>query len=83
MAAFELFHRIADPASAAVRRYISDRGLLSEVKLRNLHYPEVEQDFVARGGRSAPALWDGQRLVEGAEAIIARLAAHADVGREG
>jgi hypothetical protein len=73
LATFELFHRLADPASARVRRFVSESGLEEEVRFRNLTYPEVQRDFEARGGRSAPALWDGQVLIEGAEAAIARL----------
>jgi hypothetical protein len=73
--AFELFHRIPDPASAKVRRFIADSGLEAQVRFRNLVFAEVQRDFEARGGRLAPALWDGQVLIEGAEAAIARLEA--------
>jgi hypothetical protein len=69
----ELFHRIADPGSAQVRKLLSDRDLLRQVRLRNLHYAEVEADFAARGGQVAPALWDGERLYEGVEPVLARL----------
>ncbi len=75
MPAFELFHRIPDPASAQVRRFVEAAGLQEQVRFRNLVYPEVQRDFEARGGRQAPALWDGQVLIEGAEAAIARLKA--------
>jgi hypothetical protein len=80
-AAFELFHRISDPGSAQVRRFVSDHELLRTVRFRNLVYPEVKADFDARGGQTAPALWDGQVLHQGAEAVIARLKAFFDVGR--
>ena len=73
MPTFELFHRLADPASARVRLFVSESGLEGEVRFRNLTYPEVQRDFESRGGRSAPALWDGVVLIEGAEAAIARL----------
>ena len=73
---FELFHAIADPASARVRRFVSEAGLHTAVKLRNVHYPEVQADFAARGGKTLPAVWDGERLYEGAEASIGRLRAH-------
>jgi hypothetical protein len=43
-------------------------------------YPEVEQDFRARGGTLTPALWDGAVLVEGADAVILRLAAKLGMG---
>jgi hypothetical protein len=68
----ELFHVIADQGSARVRKFIVDEGLRG-IAFRNLHYDEVKQDFDARGGHVAPALWDGKTLVEGAEAVMARL----------
>jgi len=70
MAAYELFHVIADPASAQVRRFIVEQHLEAKVSFRNLTYPEAKADFEARGGRNAPALWDGEVLVEGADAIL-------------
>lgn len=82
-ASFELFHRIADPASARVRRFVVEHELQPFVRFRNVTYPEVERDLRAHGGADAPALWDGERLIEGAEAIIARLQAFSDVGRAG
>ncbi|MBX7116425.1 MAG: hypothetical protein K1X64_19025, partial [Myxococcaceae bacterium] len=71
--AFELFHVIADESSARVRRYIVDHELGPEVTWRNLHYPEANAAFVSHGGQQAPALWDGEQLHVGADAIIARL----------
>jgi len=79
--AFELFHSIADPGSAKVRSWVVDHDFAEHVRFRNLTYPEVQADLTARGGSAPPALWDGATLLTGAEAIIARLAAHADVGR--
>ncbi len=78
---FELFHEIADPSSAKVRRYVVEHELKPFVSFRNVVYPEVMADLATRGGARAPALWDGEKLVEGAEAIIARLVAYQDVGR--
>jgi hypothetical protein len=80
-ARFELFHLISDAGSARVRRFIVDHELEPWVRFRNVTYPEVQADFSARGGSAAPALWDGEALVEGADAIIARLTAFSDVGR--
>lgn len=68
---FELFHAISDEASARVRRYVVDHDI--EVRFRNVTYDEVMADLVARGGKNAPALWDGTQLISGADAIIARL----------
>jgi hypothetical protein len=78
---FELFHAISDPSSARVRRYVQEHDLQEVVRFRNVTYPEVVADLTARGGQDAPALWDGQRLHNGADAVIARLEAHRDVGR--
>ena len=79
---FELFHAISDPSSAKVRRFVVDHGLEGFVRFRNVTYDEPQRDLAARGGSGAPALWDGEKLTVGAEAIIARLTAHADVGRQ-
>ena len=81
VAAFELFHRIGDAGSARVRRFVSEHSLEGDVRFRNLVFPEVERDFADRGGQLVPALWDGERLFEGAEAAIARLEAYLDIGR--
>lgn len=78
---FELFHVISEPASAKVRRYVVDYSLEDRVRFRNLTYEEVEKDFRERGGKTAPALWNGERLIEGAEACIATLQRLVDIGR--
>ena len=77
----ELFHRLDEPRSARVRRWVTDHGLLDAVRLRNVVYPEAAADFAARGGSDTPALWDGERLFSGADLIIARLQASLDLGR--
>lgn len=79
---FELFHAIADHGSARVRKAVTDWGLGLAIRFRNVVYPEVQADLTARGGSTAPALWDGHRLITGAEAILSRLSAYRDVGRE-
>lgn len=78
----ELFHRIADSASAVARRYVVDHALEDRVRFRNLTYPEVEADFQRLGGKTAPALWDGTHLHQGAEAVVARLQAVVNLGRD-
>ena len=79
----ELFHAIADSGSARVRKWVTDHDALEALRFRNVIYPEVLADLVARGGseQSTPALWDGERLFTGADAVIARIQAHGDVGR--
>jgi len=77
----ELFHRLDEPRSARVRRWVSDHGLLEAVRFRNVVYPEAAAAFAARGGTETPALWDGERLFTGADLIIARLQAALDLGR--
>jgi hypothetical protein len=78
----ELFHRIADPPSAVARRYVVDHALEDRVRFRNLTYPEVEADFHRLGGERTPALWDGRHLHQGAEAVVARLQAVVNLGRD-
>ncbi|WP_225411926.1 hypothetical protein [Stigmatella hybrida] len=79
---FELFHRIPDRPSARVRVYIVDHALEDRVRFRNLAFDEVQADFARHGGHTCPALWDGTRLHEGAEAVLARLQAVVNLGRD-
>ena len=71
----ELYYVIADSACARVRKWIDAQGLLEQVRYRNIVYPEVLADLAAHGGSetSFPALWDGQRLHVGEEAVIGAL----------
>jgi len=79
----ELFHRIADPPSAAARRYVVDYALEDRVHFRNVAFPEAEAAWRELGGHSTPALWDGEHLHQGAEAVVARLQAVVNLGRDG
>jgi hypothetical protein len=80
---FELFHQIVDPGSARVRKLVTDRGLLGDVNFRNVGFDGPQAKLKSLGGDgSVPALWDGKTLFVGADAVIARLLAHLDVGRE-
>ncbi len=80
--ALELFHRIVDPGSARVRKLVVDRELTSDVRFRNVEFDEPRAKLVSLSGDgTTPALWDGETLFVGADAVIARLLAHADVGR--
>ena len=71
----QLFHAIADRGSARVRNFIADHELLDRMRYRNVIYPEVLADLQGHGGsaESVPALWDGEKLHVGADAIIAVL----------
>jgi len=71
----ELFHATNDAGSAAARKLVVDRDLVGKIRFRNVFYPEVQADLDARGGKTTPALWDGERLIEGREAVLAFLSA--------
>jgi hypothetical protein len=71
----ELFHRITDLDSVEVRRRAAELGLADRVLFRNVHFDDARADFQARGGVELPALWDGARLWQGREAVLAVLAA--------
>ncbi|MBI3182766.1 MAG: hypothetical protein HYZ28_11565 [Myxococcales bacterium] len=70
---FELFHLIADSGSARVRRRVVELGLESRLRFRNVGFEEAQQALEDRGGKGVPALWDGERLLEGPDAVIERL----------
>ncbi|HLM48447.1 MAG TPA: hypothetical protein VK458_31575 [Myxococcaceae bacterium] len=79
----ELFHLIADPPSAVVRRYVVDYALEDRVRFRNVAFEEAEAAWRNWGGHTTPALWDGEHLHQGAEAVLARLQAVVNLGRDG
>ncbi len=74
-AAFELFHRLAEPESAAARTLVRELGFLERVSFRNVAFDEHRDALAGRGGGATPALWDGERLHEGLAAIRAALRA--------
>ena len=74
--------RAGDPACARVRRYVVEHALRERVRLRGLHLPGAQADWRARGGHSLPALWDGHALHQGSEAVLARLQAAVNLGRD-
>jgi hypothetical protein len=67
-----LYHRIDDPDSAAVRRRVVELDLKSQIDFQNVDTDGAEA-FARHGGRSIPALWDGERLYEGRVAALAAL----------
>jgi hypothetical protein len=69
----ELFHATNDEGSAAARKRVVDRALVDKIRFRNIFYPEVQADLDARGGKTTPAIWDGTRLIEGRDAVLAFL----------
>ena len=81
LATWELFHEIAHPASARARSYVVDNFLEDRVGFRNVFYEDARRDWLDRGGVTLPALWDGERLYQGAEAVIARLQTLTNIGR--
>jgi hypothetical protein len=71
----ELFHATNDEGSAEARKLVVDRGLVGQIRFRNVFYPEVRADLDARGGTTTPAIWDGEQLLQGRDAVIAFLGA--------
>ena len=69
----ELFHRIAEPGSARMRKLVVDRALEPLVRFRNAIYPEVMAALASHGGAETPALWDGERLFSSEAAVRGRL----------
>jgi hypothetical protein len=70
----ELFYIIADAGCAVARKAVLESGIRDKVSFRNLDYPEVKANFEARGGTTLPALWDGEHLHQGLDAVMAALA---------
>ncbi len=72
--AFELFHLIVDAGSAQARKVVVERGL--DVKFRNVAFEKPEARLKELGGDgTVPALWDGEKLHVGTDAVLARLRA--------
>ncbi len=73
MAAPELFHRIAEPDSAAARQLVVALGLADAIEFRNVAFDAHRDALAALGGGATPALWDGARLHAGLGAVRAAL----------
>ena len=78
MSGFELYHELSGDENVRVRREIVARGLKPLIDFRNIYWPEDREAFEALRGTRTPALWDGQRLHEGGEAVLACLRALGD-----
>lgn len=66
----ELFHRISDLESAAIRRLIDNLGLKNEIDFRNVDLgEEAADDLKKRGGSQVPSLWTGEELISGRQDI--------------
>ncbi|HET7825623.1 MAG TPA: hypothetical protein VFK90_09825 [Anaeromyxobacter sp.] len=74
-ASLELFHRLAEPESAAARTLVRELGMLEAVQFRNVAFDSHRGALAAHGGAATPALWDGERLHVGLDAIRAALGA--------
>lgn len=75
----ELFHRLAEPDSAAARREVLALGLKERVDFRNVEFDSHARALADRGGGATPALWDGAALHVGLDAV--RDALHRVAGR--
>lgn len=69
----ELFHRLAEPASALARQKVSVLGLLDRVAFRNVEFESHRAALAGHGGGETPALWDGSRLHVGLAEVEAAL----------
>jgi hypothetical protein len=69
----ELFHRLSEPESARARLLVRELGLVDAVEFRNVAFESHAAALRERGGGRTPALWDGERLHEGVDAIRAAL----------
>ncbi len=78
----ELFVCEGEAASARVREYVEDYALEDRVHTRDVSEPEARAGWLAFGGTHVPALWDGVHLHQGAEAVLARLQAVVNLGRD-
>ena len=71
---FELFHQIVDAGSAQARKRVTARGLEAQVTFLNTAFDGAAARLKELGGDGTlPALWDGQVLHVGTDAVLARL----------
>ncbi len=65
---YVLFHRIAEAESARVRLRIVELGLKRRIDFQNAE-TDGKSDLARLGTGVTPALWDGKRLVTGADSV--------------
>jgi hypothetical protein len=71
---YTLFHRIAEPASARIRRRIVELGLKPLIDFQNAE-TDGRDEFARLGGAATPALWDGRSLTVGEDRVAQQLTA--------
>ena len=71
---YTLFHRIAEPASARIRRRVVELGLKSSIDFQNAE-TDGKAELERLGGSATPALWDGRSLTIGEGQIAQKLTA--------
>ena len=65
---YVLFHRITEGDSAQIRLRVVELGLKPRIDFQNAE-TDGKAELARIGGRSTPALWDGRRLISGADAV--------------
>jgi hypothetical protein len=78
----ELFLSGGEPPPARVREYVEDYALEDRVRTWDVAEPAARARWLAFGGTRVPALWDGVHLHQGTEAVLARLQAVVNLGRD-
>ena len=77
----ELFYRERERGSARVLAFIEEHAIADRVLTRDVAQADAREGWYRLSGSTTPALWDGERWYEGAEAVLARLVAFLNVGR--
>ena len=65
---YVLFHRIAEAESARIRLRVVELGLKPRIDFQNAETDGMDE-LARLGGPATPALWDGQRLISGGNAV--------------
>jgi hypothetical protein len=73
VAPYTLFHRVGEPASARIRSRVVELGLKARIDFQNAD-TDGRDELARLGGSATPALWDGDELAVGEEAVTRRLA---------